>query len=368
MQRRNFCALCLAAVFLFVPTSAAPSTGVVDALGHPFALEGSVTKVLCSGSGALRLLTYLQAQHLIVAVEDIEKRESPVDPRPYFLANPGFRELPLFGEFRGQARAELILGLPEQPQVIFKTYPEAGIPAAELQDATAIPVIPLDYGDLLEGREKLYASLRTMGQVIGRKRRAEEVIAFFENTLDDLRRRTADVKEEERPTCFIGGVAYRGAHGLTSTELGYPPFVFTSARAVTEAEAPSTRSAHAEISREKLLAWDPEYLFIDLSTLNAGERTGALHELGETSLWRDLRALREGKAFGVLPYNWYTQNFGSILADAYFVGKTLFPGPFADIDPAGKADEIYRFLIGKELFAVIDTSFGNRTFRPLDLE
>ncbi len=95
---------------------------------------------------------------------------------------------------------------------------------------------------------------------------------------------------------------------------------------------------------------------------------GALHELGKTSLWRDLRALREGKVFGVLPYNWYTQNFDSVLADAYFVGKTLFPGRFADIDPAGKADEIYRFLVGKELFAAIDASFGDRTFRPLDLE
>lgn len=357
-------------VFVFLALFAAGqalASDVVDALGRPLALDGPARKVLCSGSGALRLLTYLQAQDLIVAVEDIEKRSEAMDARPYFLANPAFRDLPLFGEFRGRARAELILGLPEAPQVIFKTDPEAGTPAAELQEATGIPVIPLDYGNLLDRREALYASLRTMGRVVDRQERAEAVIAFFETTLDDLKRRSASLAEEDRPGCYVGGVGFRGAHGLSATELGYPPFVFTGARAVTEEEAPSDRASHAEISREKLLAWDPQYLFIDLSTLNAGERAGALYELKNTPIWKDLRALKEGHVYGLLPYNWYTQNFGSILADAYFVGKTLFPQGYGDVDPAAKADEIYRFLVGKALFSEMNDLFGGLAFRPLSL-
>jgi iron complex transport system substrate-binding protein len=364
---KGLVSLVLSLLCVFAPL-AGQGAAVVDALGNPVALDGPALKVLCSGSGALRLLTYLGAQDRIVAVEDIEKRVQAVDPRPYFLANPGFRDLPLFGEFRGKARPELILGLPELPQVIFKTYPEAGTNAAALQEATTVPVIPLQYGDLLGGRDDFYRSLKAMGAVTGREERAGEVIAFFEKAIADLGSRTEGLAERDRPSCFVGGVAYRGAHGLASTELAYPPFVFTAARAVTEAEAPSERSAHSEISREKLLAWDPEYLFIDLATLNAGERAGALYELKVTPLWKDLRAVREGRVYGILPYNWYAQNYGSVLANAYFVGKILYPDRFADVDPAAKADEIYRFLVGKALFAQIDASFDGMAFRRLDLK
>ena len=370
-MKRTFSLSLAAALFLSLLTAMPlfATTDVVDALGRPFALEGPADRVLCSGSGALRLLTYLQAQHLIVGVEDIEKRTSARDARPYFLANrAAFSALPTIGEYRGRTRAELVLGLPEMPRVIFKTDPEAGTPAAGLQDATGIPVIPLDYGNLLDQRQALYASLRTMARVVGRQERAEAVIAFFETTLDDLRQRSASVVEAERPSCYVGGISFRGAHGLTATELGYPPFAFTGARAVTEAEAPSDRSAHAEISREKLLTWDPQHLFIDLSTLNSGERAGALYELKDNPSWDELKAVKGGRVYGLLPYNWYSQNFGSILADAYFVGKTLFPDRYTDVDPVAKADEIYLFLVGKALFEKMNEDFGGLVFQPLPLE
>jgi iron complex transport system substrate-binding protein len=69
----------------------------------------------------------------------------------------------------------------------------------------------------------------------------------------------------------------------------------------------------------------------------------------------------------VLPYNWYTQNFGSILADAWYVGKVLYPDQFADVDPAAKADEIYQFLLSANVYAAMDNLFHNKAFKPVDL-
>jgi ABC-type iron transport system FetAB ATPase subunit len=74
------------------------------------------------GPGALRLLTYLEAQDKIVAVDDMEKQRLQFDARPYALANPQFRDYPIFGEFRGHDHPERILTLDPLPQVIFKTY------------------------------------------------------------------------------------------------------------------------------------------------------------------------------------------------------------------------------------------------------
>jgi len=69
-----------------------------------------------------------------------------------------------------------------------------------------------------------------------------------------------------------------------------------------------------------------------------------------------LTAVQAGRVYGVLPYNWYTKNYGSILANAYFIGKMLYSERFKDVGPVAKADEIYQFFVGKpESCRVADT-------------
>jgi iron complex transport system substrate-binding protein len=356
---------------LFSISSAAfagASIEVKDALGHKFVSPEKVEKVICSGSGCLRLLTYLQGQRMISGVEDIEKRSTSIDPRPYFFANPFFKDLPLIGEFRGRTRPELVVSLETLPQVIFKTYPEAGTPAVKLQEATGIPVIPLQYGNLFNKKEDLYSSIRTMGAVIGKTERAEEVVSFMEETIKDLAARTKDLDTASRKTAYVGGIAYRGPHGICSTEEGYPPFAFTGTRNVAFAgEDLKASASHADVSREKILEWNPEVIFIDLSTLNAPKEASALEDLRNDSLWQGLKAVKSGEVYGVLPYNWYTQNFGNILADSYFVGKVLYPERFKDVDPAVKAGEIFSFLVGEDVFDKMDGIFDNLVFRKLEL-
>ncbi|HRW77363.1 MAG TPA: iron ABC transporter substrate-binding protein, partial [Candidatus Sabulitectum sp.] len=67
------------------------------------------------------------------------------------------------------------------------------------------------------------------------------------------------------------------------------------------------------------------------------------------------------------PYNWYTWNCGSILADAYYIGKVLYPERFDDVNPAAKADEIYRFLVGAGVFPQLKESFGGLVFERIEL-
>ena len=352
----------LLAIFLLFATPATART-FTDAMGRSIELPGDVRRVICSGSGCLRLLTYLQAQDLAVAADDIESRRSRFDARPYALANPQLKELPVFGQFRGQDNPELILTLDPQPQVIFKTFGAMGHDPVELQDKTGIPVVVLDAGDLGQRREHFYASLRLMGEVLGRRDRAEALVTFFEKSIADLAARTADIPHDRRPTAYLGGVAYKGPHGFQSTEPGYPPFAFVGARNLArEAGGPGKDLASSDVAKEQIVAWNPDYLFLDLSTLQMGEEAGGLHELRTDPAYATLTAVREGRVFGVLPYNWYSQNFASILANAYFVGKTLYPERFVDVDPASRADEIYAFVVGKPVFEIMNRTFSNLAF------
>jgi iron complex transport system substrate-binding protein len=53
--------------------------------------------------------------------------------------------------------------------------------------------------------------------------------------------------------------------------------------------------------------------------------------------------------------------------DAYFVGKTVYPERFEDIDPRIKADEIYTMFVGKPVFDQLNANCNNLGFEKVPL-
>ncbi len=341
---------------------------VTDGFGRDVNIPEDVESVVCSGAGAMRYLVYLQAQDLVVGVDSLEKQEAEIEGRPYALANPQLKDYPLIGEARGKDDPEKIIEV--NPQVVLKagtTGQSSAANAAEadsLQEKTGISVISFPYGSLRNEEQKteMYSSLRLMGEVVGKQERAEEVIAYIEATMEDLENRTADIPESERKTVYVGGVSIAGAHGIISTEPAYPPFLWVNANNV----AAGMGTEHADIAKEALVDWDPEYIFIDIGTLQLGNE-GAIGELKSDSSLTGLSAVKNGNVYGVIPYNFYTTNYESVLANAYFVGKVLYPDRFEDIDPETKADEIYTFFLGKPVFSELNGQYNDTGFKQIPL-
>ena len=359
---------CLTIIIYFILCSGISANTVTDTTGKTVQLPDSIDHVICSGSGCLRLLTYLQGQDRIVGVDSIESRQRNFDARPYALANPQFKKMPIFGEFRGHDNPELILTLTPQPQVIFKTYSQMGYDPVELQQKTGIPVVILTYGNLTHFRPQLYQSLRVMGAALGKQERAEQVISYFEEIIADLEQRTADILPEKHPEVYLGGVAFKGPHGFQSTEPTYPPFKFVHANNLAYNSTMGKKELrNSNIAKEKIVDWDPDYLFLDLATLQLGDKAGGLYELKADPAYQSLSSVKNNRVYGLLPYNTYSKNYGSILANAYYIGKLLYPDRFSDIKPAEKADEIYNFLVGKPVFATMDTIFKKFPFKQVPI-
>ena len=354
----------------FFLTGSAEARTITDARGRQVEIPEKVERIVCSGSGCPRLLTYLQAQRMLVGVDEGETRKREFDARPYAFANPWLKELPMIGMQGGRDNPEAILMIDPPPQVILRTYPDSGYDPVELQAKTGIPVVTLEYGGLLpDQRPDLYQSLRLMGEVTGRSSRAEEVIAFFEEHLGELEARMEKIEQDQRPSAYVGGIAYSGAHGFQSTEPSYPPFVLLNINNLAgKSKRLLNQRSNAVISKEKILAWDPDYLFLDLSTLRLIGTESGLQELRNDPGYRTLTAVQKGEVYGVLPYTWCTKNYDSILADCYFVGKVLYPERFEDIDPKEKADEIFSFLVGEPVFDTMDKMFMGLAFSRIPLD
>jgi len=339
-------------------TAASPtpaSSPITDILGRTVNVPPQVERVVCVGPGALRLAVYMEAQDRVVGVEGVEKRWSPRG-RPYIMAHPELRERPTIGP-GGPGRApdpEAILRV--QPHLILATYMDAST-ADTLQRNTHIPVLVLSYGPIGSFGPPFLKSLDILGRSLHKEDRAKAVRAFIDSVESDLRTRVKDIPPEEKPTVYVGGVGHKGAHGIESTQAHFPPFQLVEARNVAD----ELGGSHHMVSKEQILLWDPDVIFVDeggLALIIADAKENP-------HFYRGLRAFREGRVYGLLPFNFYATNVGTALADAYYVGRVLYPQQFQDVDPALQADRIYEFLVGRGVYREMARAFGG--FRPLDI-
>ncbi|WP_421078536.1 iron ABC transporter substrate-binding protein [Methanothermococcus sp. Ax23] len=331
---------------------------ITDMLGREVEVPKDVNKIVCVGPGCLRLITYLNATDRVVGVEDAEKKWS-IYGRPYRIAHPEFAELPTIGQGGPSPKPNPEELIKVKPDVVFACYITEG-QANDLQQKTGIPVVVLSYGKLATFNNKeLFDSIELAGKILGKEGRASEVVKFIKDCQTDLNERTKNISDDKKPTVYVGGIGFKGMHGIDSTSCNYPPFMAVNAEnVVDELNKPS----HVFITKEQLLKWNPDIIFID----EGGIKLVREDYSKNPEYYNSLKAFKDGNVYGLLPYNYYTTNVGTALADAYYVGKVIYPDEFKDINPEQKADEIYTFLVGKSVYNTMKEKLGG--FEKLKFE
>jgi iron complex transport system substrate-binding protein len=332
----------------------AETVAVTDLIGRQVAIPAKVARVVAIGPGALRLYVYAGNLDYVVGVEQIEV-DSPTG-KPYLLANPALAELPIIGQGGPNNAPDPEKILTAAPDVIFSTYATDAAAADELQAKTGIPVVTLSYGGQSFGTTAIFGqtvqeSLMLIGRITGQIDKAQAAVDFIQQAQQDLDNRTKDIPDADRPTVYVGGLGARGTHGIESTQGKYTLLDVIHAKNVVDETG---ESGSIMIDKEKLLDWDPDFIFIDQGGFAAVDEDYQKNPV----FYESLSAIQNGKVYSQLPYNYYNTNIGTAIADAYFLGKILYPEAFVDVDPAQKADEIYQALLGQPVYAQMAAAFG----------
>lgn len=338
------------------PATASPAAKetitVTDMMNRTVTVVQDPQRIIGIGAGSLRMIVYLQAQDRVVGVDMREQAAtnasaigmpSGID-RPYNIAHPELAGRPFIGAIAGDPELIAI----QKPDVVFITF-TTGKDASALQEKSGVPVVGLVSGDLGKNRQAFYSSLRTMAKTLSREQRADDVITSINASLADLQKRTKDIPSDKRPSVYVGGIAFNGAHGFMSTDPAYAPLAMVNGNNVASGAG---TGGQILIDKEKLLTWDPDVILIDEASYPL------VQEDLKDPMYQSLKAVKNGRVYGVMPYNWYANNYDTVLADAYYIGKILYPEQFADIEPAAKADEIYTMLDGKPVYADMKRIFG----------
>ena len=325
---------------------------ITDSAGRAVTIPETVERIVCVNVGALRYTCYMQAQDLVVGVEDYE--QEPTMSRLYNYVNFDlFADLPVIGS-NGEHYPEAIIAA--DPDVIILAGND-GQDADDLQNKTGIPVVVVPGSDTTLD-DNAYETIRLMGEVYGKEDRAEELTNYLNSVKDDLEQRTAGIPEEDKPSVYVGGVSFKGHHGFEGTEANYGPFVLIHANNLADTTG---QSGAFDIDLEQVLAWDPDVIFLDFNGMSLINEDYAKNP----DFYQGFTAVQEGRVYSQISFRSSASNLETALADAYYAATILYPEQFADVDPVEKAGEIFTALLGTNPYE--DLKEAGYEFRPIQL-
>lgn len=324
-------------------SSAAATKTVVDAYGRSVDVPKDAKTAATVGSGA-RFVVYAGAQDKLIAVTEMET--TPAMNRPYAIAYKDlFADLPSTSNgnhlLETNVNEEQLMDL--NPDVIISSRSAEECDA--LQKDTGIPVIGITYQNQLF-TDNVYNSITCVGEALGTEDHASEVVAKLKEWDADLKARTADIADADKPSVYVGAVNYKGAKSFTGTYANYAPLVELNAKNVADETG---QKAAVDVDLEQIGNWDPDYMF-----LNAGNMDLMKADYANNQAFFDgLKAFQQGNLYTQPFFNFNGTNIDTGICDTYFIGATIYPDKFADVDLKAKYSEIYTTLLGVDFYQVM---------------
>jgi iron complex transport system substrate-binding protein len=225
---------------------------LVDQADRTVTVPRPVEKVVTTLIVVLRDVVILGAADKVIG---IDSGTATGGGKKYFCvqAHPELMGLPTVGTYN-EPNIEAILEL--KPDVVFviANYPEQ---ADSIQEKTGIPAVCLKGVYIVEPAEfgKVYESLRLAGKVLGKEDRAEWLNSYVEDKLDQIRKITNEIPEEEKPKVYA-----LISSGIKKTRV-YGPVEWAGGNNVAKEYLLSHGLESAQIDPEQVIIWNPDVIF-----------------------------------------------------------------------------------------------------------
>ena len=251
------------------------------------------------------------------------------------------------------AEAEKILSC--NPDIVISEYEDVEKEDA-LQEQLGVPVITLKAGPAGVFDESFKATMKMLGVIFANEEKAEKLVSFIEAEQKEISARTADVKDEDKPSVYICGLGNWGTTNHLMTAQNYISFNVANVKnTVSDLE----KNGIQAIEEEKFVALGDD---MDIIIMDAAAVKNIKPLYAETpDMFDTCKAWQDGEVYLEMAYNAYYTNYEIALINTWFIAKTVYPELFEDIDITVKTNEVTEIFLGKELaeqIAAAPSSFG----------
>ena len=330
-------------------------------------LPGSYSRIACVGAGALRLYSYIGELNRLVGVEDIDnpsKREEKTQTfegvaRPYYDANKeAFRDLPSLGKggpVANQSGPNLTLLTALAPDLVISDF-ETLEQAQAIENATGAKVFTIRYGKKAVFDGTIVSVLASLGKILDRNERAKTLTDYISSSIEELKTLTKNVKEEEKPLAYIGGIGNWGQKDYLATHKSYPMFEAANIKNVLS-EVQLATDAQQDISKATFEELAPKMDKLILDAAGMKQTIQAYH--ADSHIFDNVKAVLSGEVYLQMPYNAYYTNLEISLMNGYFDAYAVYPELFKDFDLEKKYSEILTIFVGKDTYKDEKTMSGS---------
>ena len=257
-----------------------------DSAGRTVEIPTVITKISPSGSLAQMFLLAI-APDLLCTIAS----EYPESSAEYIPA--GVMGLPVVGQFYGSADLnleeiaaigpEIVIDIGEPKDTIVEDMDSIG-------EAIAVPAI-----HITATLDSTPEAFRTLGKILGREEKGEELAAFCEKALASADSVMSAVGDDKVSALYCMGDAGLNVLAATSFHAEVLDKLTDNAAKV---DAPSSKGSGNEVDLEQISLWDPGVILF-----GPGSVYGTVTE-DET--WNQLTAIQNGDYYEVPfgPYNW----------------------------------------------------------------
>lgn len=312
---------------------------VTDQIGRQVHIPDTVNRVVILQHQTLNIAVQLDAMDKMVGVLDEWKKQLGAN---YVRLAPQLPNLAMPG---GLTKVNIEELLKLKPDVVFVTNYAPADMIGQIEGA-GLPVVAISLLDVPpQEAVKLNPSVkdepaaidsgfatgvRLIADILGKKERAEELIAVTTKTRKLVADRLADLKDDQRVPVYMANP------DLTTYGHGkYTGLMMQRAGARNVADA---IAGFKQVTMEDVLSWNPAVIFVQERYPNV------VDDIKKSASWQTIDAVKNGRIY-LMPE--YAKAWGYPMPEAMALGelwmaKTLYPDRFADVDMQSEADAYYR--------------------------
>ncbi len=328
----------IASTMIWVAFSCGPSRigpeeaglSITDSLGRNVSLPAQAKKIISLEPEITRIIVALGEGERLVGIDYFLRYHDHLFPLVY----PRSRVLPVVCNQGQDLNFEAALRL--DSDLIFSSPSEFGM-TESIERKLGVPVAALASTGKLRN---LLQEITILGEIVDRKERAEELVAYFTSRLEAVHNLISSEARVSPPKTYL---SFWGS--LLRTPVSYEPVDAAGGGNLASGLLPSyLGTAGATVQLEDILLWNPDLILIQ-GNYPPAERLVTVEGVLSDPRLQTLRAVRTGRIHYTFGF-WYWWDPALVLVETVYLARLFHPGIFPIFDLEREGNEIFEKFYG----------------------
>ncbi len=319
--------------------AATPDT-LVDAAGRTVAIPSQINRVVSPFTMYTRLIVAMGGCDRLAGIS-----HSCVLPEEERGCGGHLLDLPDVGQFG--ANMELIASL--KPDLIFASQPDVAAFASKTDAAVLAISFPSDVPML----DMFYSQIDLIGKAMHLETQADSLKRFISSVVEPVVSVTAALPDSAKPKVYFAWTNWTG--DILNTVCEFDPIELAGGVNVARGAKNFAKGERGIlVSREHIIKWNPDVVFISRYQEQAWHKGGStkplpvtISDVLEDPLLQRVNAVKNRRVYYTTAFcNWWPQQ--RALAQVLYMAKILHPERFSDLDVEREGNRIFKRFFGAE--------------------